>query len=146
MQIRSTRRLGSPPAGAPEETRDGQTAPVLVLEPDHVAAGALERQLTAYGFHWIAIVQDLADARRIIEAAPITLAMLSLDRRAPAVLAMAQELVRSSIPLILTSATGRPLVFPGLPPDTPMVARGCPTEMLFAVFDTMRHRLRPTRP
>jgi hypothetical protein len=111
---------------------------VVVLEPDHVAARALQTLLTEYGFDWIAIVHELADARRIVAAAPVRLAMLSLDRRAAEVLAMAQELTNSRIPLVLTAATGKPLVFPGPPPQTPLLARGCPREMLFAAFDATR--------
>jgi hypothetical protein len=143
MQIRPNQRSDFPSTGAIDEPSTGHSGPVVVLEPDHVAAGALQRKLTEYGFDWIAIVQDLADARRVIASAPIRLAMLSLDRRAPEVLAMAQELDTSGIPLIFTSATGRPLVFPGAAPQAPVVARGCPSEMLFAAFDAIRHRLRP---
>jgi hypothetical protein len=141
MQIRPAKPAARARGAKFEEPEHGQWGPVVVLEPDHVAAGALQTLLTEYGFEWIAIVHELADARRIVAAAPVRLAMLSLDRRAAEVLAMAQELDKGRIPLILTSATGKPLIFPGLPSQTPILARGCPREMLFAAFDAARLRL-----
>lgn len=143
MQIKTTQSRDRAGTCATDEIREGHAGPVVVLEPDHVAAGALQKQLTEYGFDWIAIVHDLMDARRMIAAAPIRLAMLSVDSRAAEVLAMAQELNRTDVPLILTSATGRPLVFPGLSQDAPVVARGCSREMLFAAFDAIRLRPLP---
>lgn len=122
-----------PGAGTGEPPREH--GPVVVLEPDHDSAGALQAQLSACGFEWIALVHDVADARRIVAAAPVRLALLAVDRRAPEVLAMAQDLVVANIPLILVSATGRPLVFPGLPERLTVLARGCSRDALVAACE-----------
>lgn len=143
MQIKIARAAARPATGTADDQRDMHAGPVVVLETDHDAAGALQQRLTEYGFDWIAMFQDLAEARRMLAAAPVSLVVLSIDRRAPEVLAMARELELAAIPLILTSATGRPLVFPGLSGSAPVVARGCPREMLFAAFDAIRLHHRP---
>lgn len=128
----SKRRAAAP--GPKAEAPSCEHGPVVVLEPDHVAAGALQTRLAACGFDWIALVHDVADARRFLAAAPARLVMLSLDRGPSEVLVMAHALDAAGVPVILTSASGGMPALAGAQGAVAVIARGCPGDVLAAAL------------